>query len=176
MHDIASIVIAGALLPAVFAAHGVYFRRGARGSSRQTIVVRDESLGTIPVLSIDGPLSGKRQPPEQVVTMHHEQVVHGDLRLGGRHRHVRAIKITGDLVIEGGAVFDERVIVNGSVHVIGEATFHGGLMAKRDLRVDGHARFGTGTSGSWCFARRVAGKVIYAPINENELNQGLLTA
>lgn len=176
MLDIASLALAAGLLPAMLAGHGLYYRWNARVSTRQIISIRDDSKGTIPVLSIAGPLSGTRQPVESVITMHHEQIVHGSLKLSGRHRHAKPLKVTGDLVIEGSAEFDQPVFVNGRVHVIGEASFHMGLLAKQDLKVDGHARFGTDASGSWCIANRVAGKVVYAPTNENLKTQDLLTA
>jgi len=167
--------LAAVLMPTVFVAHVGYYRIGSRRSTKQDITVRDDSADTRMILSIEGPDAGRSRADEQIITLHVETIARGDLHLSGRHRHKNALKVNGDLVIDGFVTFDGPVVVDGHVRVTGEAEFHGGLLAKSEIHVTGRARFGTDVKGSWCIARRVVGKVVTAPIQEN-LQQDILTA
>lgn len=170
-----STALAAMLTPTILAAHVGYFRIGSRRSTKQNIAVRDDSVDTPMILSIEGPDAAQTRPVDQVITLHVETIARGDLHLAGRHRHKNPLKVTGDLVIDGFVTFDAPVTVDGHVTVTGEAEFHAGLLTKRELQVSGRARFGTDAKGSWCIAERKVGRVVTAPIQEN-LQQDLLTA
>lgn len=175
MLDAIPLALAASLIPGTFLAHAAYYRIGSKRSTKQEISIRDESLDTRPVLSIEGPAAGRSRPTAHVITIHRERIVEGDLQLADRHMAMAAIKITGDLTVEGNATFAGPVVVDGHVKIRGEASFHGGLLVKGDLLVVGRARFGTDARGSWCIAGRTVGNVIHAPIEES-LQQELRTA
>lgn len=167
--------LSAVLMPTVLAVHMGYFRLGSRRSTKQHITVRDESVDTPMILSIEGPSAARPRTAEQIITLHVETIARDDLHLAGRHRHKNPLKVTGDLVIDGFVTFDGPVTVDGHVTVNGEAEFQAGLLAKGEIHVSGRARFGTDAKGSWCIARRMVGKVVTAPIQEN-LQQDVLTA
>lgn len=169
------IALAAVLTPTILATHAGYFRVASRRSTKQHITVRDDSVDTPMILSIEGPSAAPRRSVEQIITLHVETIARGDLHLAGRHRHKNPLKVTGDLVIDGFVTFDGPVTVDGHVTVTGEAEFQAGLLTKGEIHVTGSARFGTDVKGSWCIAERMVGRVVAAPIQEN-LQQDLLTA
>ena len=75
-------------------------------------------------------------PASHVIAMHREQIVEGDLHLDGRHMAMKALKVTGDLVVDGNATFAGTVVVENGAPAVAGARVVGVARSGRDRLVD----------------------------------------
>ncbi len=72
-----------------------------------------------------------------------------DVIVGEASVFLGAIKVVGDLVVDGHGVFLAPVVVDGHVRVAGLAEFRCGLLVKSDAHVSGTLTIGDAAAPSW---------------------------